>query len=91
MIKNFKILIVLAAISLFMVSCGPKEEVSSGKFKRAKIPTPAPVEETASADVFDPSAFDVNAPRRNPFLSFIIVNRDANKVVKIKGRWSVVS
>ncbi len=85
MLKNLKILIVLAAVSLFMVSCGSKEEASSGSFARAKIPAPAPVAEPASADIFDSSELDANAPRRNPFLSFIVINRDANKVVKIRG------
>ncbi len=85
MIKNLKILVVLAAISLFLVSCNSKQEASSGSFKRAKIPKPVPVEEPVSADVDDLDVLDSKASRRNPFLSFVIIRRDADKVVKIRG------
>ena len=85
MIKNLKILVVLAAISFLMVSCKSKDEASSGSFKRAKIPKPAPVEEPVAADIDDLDAADSKASRRNPFLSFVIISRDADKVVKIRG------
>ena len=85
MAKNIKILFALAAISLFLVSCKSEQMESTGRFKRAQIPKPAPVEEAASADIVKKGAVDGKVSRRNPFLSYIVLSRDAGQVVKIKG------
>ena len=85
MAKNLKILFALAAISLFLVSCKSEQMETTGSFKRAQIPKPAPVEEAASADIVNKVLTDGKVSRRNPFLSYIVLSRDAGKVVKIKG------
>ncbi len=85
MAKNLKILFALVAISLFLVSCKSEQEASSGSFKRAQIPKPVSVEEVASADIVKEEAADGKLSHRNPFLSYIVLSRDADKVVKIKG------
>jgi Tfp pilus assembly protein PilP len=85
MARNFKILFALAAISLLLVSCKSEQTESSGSFKRAQIPKPAPVEEPAPARIYKLDAAGSKVARRNPFLSYVILSRDAGKVVKIKG------
>ena len=85
MTRNLKILLALGAISLLLVSCKSEQTESTGRFKRAPVPKPAPVEEAASVYTDELGAYDANASRRNPFLSFIVISRGADKAVKIKG------
>ncbi len=85
MVKNFKILLALAAISLLLVSCKSEQTESSGSFKRAQIPKPAPVEEPVPVGIDKLDEIGSKVARRNPFLSYIVTSRDAGKIVKIKG------
>jgi Tfp pilus assembly protein PilP len=85
MVKVLKILLVVAAIPLLLVSCKSEQPPTSGRFKRAKIAKPAPVEAPASDDAVAKKRVASKAPRRNPFLSYIVISKGVDKAVKIKG------
>jgi Tfp pilus assembly protein PilP len=80
-----KILLVVATIPLLLVSCKSEQSPTSGRFKRAKIPTPAPVEAPASDDAAVKEERGAKASYRNPFLSYIAIRKGVDKAVKVKG------
>jgi Tfp pilus assembly protein PilP len=85
MAKVLKILFVVAAIPLLLVSCKSEQSPTSGRFKRAKISKPAPVEAVAPDDAALKKRVASKASRRNPFLSYIAISTGAEKAVKVKG------
>lgn len=85
MVKVLKILLVVAVIPLLLVSCKSEQPPTSGRFERAKIPKPAPVEAVAPDDAVLKKGVASKASRRNPFLSYIVINKGAKRAVKVKG------
>ncbi len=83
--KVLKILLVVATIPLLLVSCKSEESPTSGRFKRAKIPAPAPVEASVSDEAAVKEERGAKASYRNPFLSYIAIRKGANRAVKVKG------
>jgi Tfp pilus assembly protein PilP len=84
MAKTLKILLLAAFIPIFLVSCGSEPE-KEWKPKRAKAPAQAAPAQPAPEEPVAEVAKEPGKPKRNPFLSFIVLLGDTGKPQKVRG------
>lgn len=81
--KSLKILLIAAFIPFFLFSCGSEPEQQTQPVRRARPPKPPAPPPSAEPEV--KAVVDDGKPKRNPFLSHIILLGDEAKSKKVRG------
>jgi Tfp pilus assembly protein PilP len=84
MAKTLKILLLTAFIPIFLVSCGSEPE-KEWKPKRAKTPAQAAPAPPPPSEPVTKAEKEPGKPKRNPFLSYIVLLGDTGKPQKVRG------